>query len=83
MLGSAWLVPLARIRYGFGSHIRIILISQGTNSESVDVNRVGIEMDYIQQITPQFKLFGNLAWIRAENITGHGNGPVPLPRPRR
>ena len=63
----------------FGSRIKdYILISQGTNSESVDVNRVGIEMDYIQQITPQFKLFGSLAWIRAENITGHGNGPVPL-----
>jgi iron complex outermembrane receptor protein len=63
----------------FGSRIDdYILISQGTNSANVNVNRVGIEVDYIQQITPNWKLFGNLAWIRAENLTGHGNGPVPL-----
>jgi iron complex outermembrane receptor protein len=63
----------------FGSRINdYILISQGTRSENIDVDRVGTEFDLITQITPNWKLFGNLAWIRAENLTGHGNGPVPL-----
>jgi iron complex outermembrane receptor protein len=63
----------------FGSRINdYILISQGINSQNVDVDRVGTEFDVTKQITPQWKLFGNLAWIRAENLTGHGQGSVPL-----
>lgn len=63
----------------FGSRINdYILVSQGTSSENVDVDRVGTEFDVTKQITPQWRLFGNLAWIRAENLTGHGQGSVPL-----
>ena len=63
----------------FGSRINdYILVSQGINSENVDVDRVGTEFDVTKQITPQWRLFGNLAWIRAENLTGHGQGSVPL-----
>ncbi|WP_146164541.1 TonB-dependent receptor [Nitrosospira sp. Nsp2] len=63
----------------FGSRINdYILVSQGINSQNVDVDRVGTEFDVTKQITPQWRLFGNLAWIRAENLTGHGQGSVPL-----
>jgi iron complex outermembrane receptor protein len=63
----------------FGSRINdYILVSQGIASENVDVDRVGAEFDVTKQITPQWRLFGNLAWIRAENLTGHGQGSVPL-----
>jgi iron complex outermembrane receptor protein len=63
----------------FGSRINdYILISQGTSSENIDADRVGTEFDVIAQITPNWKLFGSLAWIRAENLTGHGHGSVPL-----
>ncbi len=63
----------------FGSRINdYILVSQGTRSENVDVNRVGTEFDLAKQVTPNWRLFTNLAWIRAENLTGHGNGSVPL-----
>jgi iron complex outermembrane receptor protein len=63
----------------FGSRINdYILINQGTRSENIDADRVGTEFDVIAQITPNWKLFGSLAWIRAENLTGHGHGSVPL-----
>ena len=63
----------------FASHINnYILINQGTRSENVDVNRMGAEADAAFQITPKWKLFGSLAWIRAQNLTGHGQGSVPL-----
>ncbi len=63
----------------FGSRINdYILISQGTRSEGVDVNRVGAEFDLSKQVTPNWRLFGSMAWIRAENLTGHGQGSVPL-----
>ncbi|SCY52708.1 iron complex outermembrane recepter protein [Nitrosospira sp. Nsp13] len=63
----------------FGSRINdYILINQGIISENVDVDRVGTEVDLVKQITPNWRLFGNLAWIRAENLTGHGHGSVPL-----
>ena len=44
----------------------------------MDVNRVGVELDLVTQITPFWRLFGSMAWIRARNITGHGSGSVPL-----
>ncbi|SFW16237.1 TonB-dependent receptor domain-containing protein [Nitrosovibrio sp. Nv17] len=63
----------------FGSRVHdYILIDQGIRSANVDVDRVGVEFDLIRQIAPNWKLFGNLAWIRAENLTGHGHGSVPL-----
>jgi iron complex outermembrane receptor protein len=63
----------------FGSRINdYILINQGTRSENIDADRVGAEFDLITQITPNWKLFGSLAWIRGENLTGHGHGSVPL-----
>lgn len=53
----------------FGSRIDdYILVSQGINSQNVDVDRVGTEFDVTKLITPQWRLFGNLAWIRAENL---------------
>ncbi len=55
-----------------------ILIYQGIRSENVDVNRVGVELDLVTQLTPFWRLFGSMAWIRAQNITGHGSGSVPL-----
>ncbi|MBA4144085.1 MAG: TonB-dependent receptor [Nitrosospira sp.] len=63
----------------FGSRIDdFILISQGTRSENVDVHRIGAELDFAKQLTPFWRLVGSLAWVRAENLTGHGNGSVPL-----
>ncbi len=63
----------------FGSRINdYILVNQGTRSNNIDVDRVGTEFDFTKQITPNWKLFANMAWIRAQNLTGHGNGSVPL-----
>lgn len=63
----------------FGSRIDdYILISQGTRSENVDVYRGGFELDVARQITPFWRLFGNVAAMWAQNLTGHGNGSVPL-----
>lgn len=63
----------------FGSRINdYILIYLGTSSANVDVDRVGAEFDLTKQITPNWRLFGNLAWIRAQNLMGHGHGSVPL-----
>ena len=44
----------------------------------MDVNRVGVELDLVTQITPFWRLFGSMAGIRARNLTGHGSGSVPL-----
>lgn len=64
----------------FGSRIDdYILISQGTRSENIDVYRGGFELDLARQITPFWRLFGNVAGMWAQNLTGHGkNGSVPL-----
>ncbi|MDN5836001.1 MAG: TonB-dependent receptor [Nitrosospira sp.] len=63
----------------FGSRIDdYILISQGTRSENIDVHRVGAEADAAMQLAPNWRLFSSVAWIRAENLTGHGHGSVPL-----
>ena len=55
-----------------------ILIYQGIRSENVDVHRIGVELDFTTQLTPFWRLFGSMAWIRAQNLTGHGSGSVPL-----
>ena len=55
-----------------------ILICQGIRSENVDVHRIGVELDFVKQLTPFWRLFGSMAWIRAQNLTGHGSGSVPL-----
>jgi iron complex outermembrane receptor protein len=55
-----------------------ILIYQGIRSKNVDVHRVGVELDFTKQLTPSWRLFGGMAWIRAQNLTGHGSGSVPL-----
>jgi len=63
----------------FSSRINdFILVSQGTRSENVDVDRIGTELDLTKQLTPNWRLFGSVAWLRAENLTGHGYGSVPL-----
>ena len=63
----------------FASRIdNFILVNQGTRADNIDATRFGTEFDLAKQVTPNWRVFGNMAWIRAENLTGHGNGPVPL-----
>jgi iron complex outermembrane receptor protein len=60
-----------------------ILIYQGLRSENVDVNPVGVELDLVTQLTPFWRLFRSMAWIRAQNLTGHGRDRYRLPKRRR